>query len=268
MRINRQITFSQNSLIKLKDQNWLDKQRVAGKIVAETLKLLEKAVQEKTNLSMLELNRIAEEYIESNDCQCTFKGYRGFPAGVCISVNNVLVHGIPNDYKLQEGDKVSFDLGATYAGVIADSAITCVFGEGSPHLIKMINDTREALSKSIQAISISKKLGCIGDTIYKYLKNNYNVIENYGGHGICMDNDGCGIPHAAPFVANRANPDDGVHLVAGMTLAIEPMALPKSCATKTSVANDGWSVLTDGIGCHWEETIFIHEDHVEIITQK
>src|ERR1700677_2587664 len=106
--------FNGSGLINLKNQDWLDKQRVAGKVVAGALLLLENEVKRGTNLSLIELNNLAETYIQDLDCSCTFKNYKKFPAGVCISVGKKLVHGVPTDYHLQDGDKVSFDLGATY----------------------------------------------------------------------------------------------------------------------------------------------------------
>src|SRR5688572_2444687 len=128
MRITKKDVFTSNSLVRLKSDHWLNRQRVAGKVVADTLTLLEQLVKNKTTQSLLELNKIAEEYITNNNCTCTFKGFKGFPAGVCISINKQLVHGIPTDYKLQDGDVVSFDLGATFEGAIADSALTCIYG--------------------------------------------------------------------------------------------------------------------------------------------
>src|SRR5271170_2901658 len=127
MKIQAQ-TNLKSDFVKLKDQDWLERLRVAGKCVSSVMTLLETLVKEKTTLSLNELNAFAEDHILKQDCTPTFKGYHGFPAGVCISVNEQLVHGIPTDYKLKEGDLVSFDFGATFKGAIADSAITCIYG--------------------------------------------------------------------------------------------------------------------------------------------
>lgn len=255
-------------LIKIKDGSWLSRQRVAGKVVSQALSMLEKLVREKTTKSLLELNAIAEAFILDHNCQCTFKNYRGFPAGVCISVNYQLVHGIPTSYQLQDGDIVSFDLGATYEGSIADSALTCIYGTARKiEHIKLIEATKEALHRGIVQARAGNRLGAIGNAIYKSARGNgFNVIENYGGHGICNHSDGSGMPHAPPFVSNRADSSVGIHLQAGMTLAIEPMLVPSD--TSTQVGPNGWDIMTKEIGAHEEHTIFIHDDWIEVITER
>ena len=263
MRLGEKSAFSSNGLFKLKGQDWLDKQREAGKIAAATLVGLKAQVEGKMSYSLIELNNIAEKFITKAGGIPTFKGYKGFPAGVCISVNKQLVHGIPTDYKLQEGDVVSFDLGVTIGGAIADTAITCIFGEPkSLQHVKIVKATEEALMKGIQAIEVGKKLGCIGNAIYKCAKGHgFSVINNYGGHGLDWD-----VPHAAPFVANKSDPEEGFRIQPGLAIAIEPMLVPGSVTTKTS--DDGWTVETNDIGAHFEHSVFVHEDHVEIITDR
>ena len=264
MKILNQTNNSVSDFVILQDQKWLDRQRIAGRVVANTLTLLENAVKENTTKSLIELNAMAEEYIENNGCSATFKNYKGFPAGVCISINRQLVHGIPTDYKLQDGDKISFDLGATYEGAIADSAITLIYGEPkSKKHAALAADTQQALYTGIKAISIGKKIGVIGNAIHKLLKDEYDVIVNYGGHGISYNK-----PHAQPFIANRSTPNDGVRIQAGMTIAIEPMATLRSTHFATKTSEDGWSVMTTEIGAHWEHSLYIHHDHIEIVTHR
>lgn len=257
-------TFSSNGFFKLKNQDWLNKQRVAGKVVAKTLNLLLDQVNNKTNLTLIELNELAEKFIYNNNCTPTFKNYKGFPAGVCISVNKQLVHGIPTDYKLQDGDVVSFDLGATYEGAIADSAVTCIFGEPkSKEHVKLIQTTEEALVNAINLIKIGNQLGCIGDVIFKHAKrNNFSVVTQYGGHGLDWNE-----PHASPFVCNKSELNEGIHIQPGLTLAIEPLFVIGN-SSKTNISKDGWTVYADNICCHFEHTIFIHENYVEIITDR
>jgi methionyl aminopeptidase len=259
-------SFNNHAFIDLKNQKWLEKQRTAGKIVADTLNLLQTLVNEKTSKSLIELNSIAEEYIINSGATLTFKGYKGFPAGVCISVNKELVHGIPKEYKLQDGDVVSFDLGATFEGVIADSAITCIYGNPKTELhVKLINATEECLMRAIHSIEVGKRLGIIGHTISKCAKKNgFGLITKYGGHGISITDDGVGVPHAAPFVANQANINEGIRIQPGLVLAIEPMLVIGAPDTRT--LNDGWTVVTNDIGAHCEHSIFIHNDHVEVLT--
>lgn len=256
-----------NGFFTLKNEDWLNKQRVAGKTAAGALMLLEGLVKEKTELTLSELNKLAEEYIQDHKCTPTFKNYKGhsltpFPAGVCISVNKQLVHGIPTDYKLQEGDVVSFDLGATHEGAIADTALTCIYGEPKKQdHVRLIKATQEALMKGIQAVAVGKKLGSIGHAIYRSAKGNgFNVIIQYGGHGLEWDH-----PHAPPFVDNKSEVDEGFRIQPNLTLAIEPMLTNGD--TRTYVHGDGWTVMCEAeMSAHHEHTIFVHNDSVEIIT--
>jgi methionyl aminopeptidase len=250
-------------LLDLKGEDWLHKQRVAGKVTAGALSLLEREAKNLTQQSMIELSALAEEYILDHKCTPTFKNYKGFPAAVCISVNKTLVHGIPNDYRLQDGDIVKFDLGATYERAIADSAITCIYGTPkSERDVKLLSAGQESLMKGIEAVKIGNRIGAIGQAIYKSVKNSgFNVVTNYGGHSISWDK-----PHAGMFVPNRSSQDEGVRIQPGLTIAIEPMVLP-SADTSSVVSKDGWSVLTKEIGCHWEHTLYVHADgSVEIMT--
>jgi len=256
--------FNSNELIKIKDQEWLNRQRIAGKIAALTLTLLEKQVREKTTHSLIELNKIAEDFIHAAGGIPTFKGYRGFPAGCCISVNRQLVHGIPTDYKLFDGDLISFDLGVTIDGAIADTAITCIYGDPkSPQHLKLVRATEESLMKGIATIKVGERLGVIGNAISRCAKGyGFSVVSSYGGHGLDYDT-----PHASPFVSNKANPDEGVRIRAGMTLAIEPLFV-LGPSNRTRVMDDGWTVVCDDLCSHFEHTVFVHEDRIEVITDR
>lgn len=263
MKENYKSAFGDMIFVPLKGEDWLSKQRIAGKVVAETLTMLENLVKEKTTKSLSQLSDIAEEFILKNNCTPTFKNYKKFPAAVCISVNKQLVHGIPTDYKLQEGDVVSFDLGATFEGAIADSAITCIYGEpiDESH-VKMIAACKEALMKGILAIKAGLRIGVIGDAVHRSAKGNgFKVVENYGGHSISWNT-----PHAAPFISNRALPEEGIRIQKGFTCAIEPMLVANDL--HNWVDRDGWTVYGREISCHEEHTIYVHEDRVEVITQR
>jgi methionyl aminopeptidase len=254
------------NLIVLKDEQWIATQRRAGKIAAQTLILLEGLVKEKTTKTLMELNTIAENYITSHEgASCTFKRYKGFPAGCCISVNKSLVHGIPTDYQLQDGDLVSFDLGVTIDGVIADTALTCIYGQPkSERHLELLQATEEALMSAIQAIEVGKKLGVIGHTISQVAKKyGFGVIEQYGGHGIDLNK-----PHSTPFVHNRSNPNEGITIQKGLTIAIEPLFVLGS-DTQTHTLSDGWTVMCEDICAHHEHSISINMDgQVEIITAR
>jgi methionyl aminopeptidase len=256
--------FHENNFVSLKNKDWLDKQRVAGRIAAETLFHLQSRIFiSSVGPTLIELNEEAEAYIASKGGICTFKGYKGFPAGVCISVNKQVVHGIPTDYRLQPGDLVSFDLGVTIEGAIADTAITCIYGPpNSERHVKLVEDTEAALMRGINAIKIGERLGVIGQAIYKDAHaQGYGVINNYGGHGLDWN-----IPHASPFVENKSDASKGIRIQPGLAIAIEPMLTLGSVSTKT--LDDGWTVVTPDLSAHFEHTIYVHEDHVEIITDR
>jgi len=257
MKVNTKDSFN-NLLCIIQNKEWLEKQRIAGKVVSQALSYLKNNA---TKHNALQCSKIAEEIILDNKCTPTFKGYHGFPEAVCISINKQLVHGIPKEINFNDGDIVSFDLGATYDGAIADSAITIIIGENkkAENLVKI---TRQALYESISKIAIEKKLGIIGQTIYKIAKDNYlQVIEKYGGHFISNNE-----PHAKPFVSNRDKQDNGIRFQEGMTLAIEPL-LCLGFSNDTYTDKDGWTVYTKDLSAHFEHTIYIHKDKVEIITE-
>lgn len=264
----RKNEFASNMLVSLKDDKWLTYQRVAGKICADVLVALEEQVNQKTTKSLIELNEFAEKMIANAGGTPTFKGYKGFPAGVCISVNKQLVHGIPTDYKLKDWDVVSFDLGVTIEGAIADTAITCIYGgeENTPHIQHrmLVRATENALMQGIKAISVGKRLGCIGEAIYKSARSSghFSVVNNYGGHGLDWNT-----PHASPFVQNKSDINTGIRIQPGLAIAIEPMLVCGSSAA-TVTGDDGWTVSTLEIGAHFEHSIFVHPDHVEIITDR
>lgn len=259
----------QAELIIYQNDIFLQNQRVAGKVAAGAISLLEGLVKEKTKLTMLELNDLAEKYIIDNDCTPTFKGYHGFPAGVCISVNKQLVHGIPTNYVLQDGDLVSFDLGATYKEAIADTAATFIYSDAkSSDHVDMIQTAELCLKNAIDTIEVGKRIGCIGNAIYRTATDKgYKVITSHGGHGISIYG-GKGVPHAYPFVSNKDEKTNGVRIQPGMTIAIEPLLTLSTGQTYTTVGSDKWTVQTEMLNCHCEHTVFIHSDSVEVITQR
>ena len=264
MKININNSFGENTFIDLKDDSWLDNARKAGKIAAQTLQILENYINNKTKKTLIELNDIAEDFILKSGGSPTFKGY---PSAVCISVNYELVHGIPKEYILKDGDLVSFDLGVTVNGAIADTAITCIYGLAKSDIhTKLVKTNDEALIKAIESIKVNKRIGVIGESIYSHIKSNgFEVIDNYGGHGISISKDGVGIPHSAPFISNKSNANEGVVIQPGLAIAIEPMSIIGN-DLNTRVLDDGWTVIAANINCHVEHSIFIHNDHVEVLT--
>lgn len=262
MRMTNKDPFSTSGVFRLKNQDWLEKQRVAGKIAATALLLLESEVNNMTSDSPFLLNQTIEEFIYDSGGTPTFKNYKGFPAGVCISINKELVHGIPKDVPLKDGNVVSFDLGVTYQGAIADTALTVIYGTKNDKHNILIKATQDALMRGIAAVAVGKRLDSIGHAIYKHARDQgFGVVTQYGGHGLDWN-----IPHASPFVANKGNPNEGIRIQPGLAIAIEPMLVLGPPDTK--VSEDGWTVCTNDIGAHFEHSIFVHEDHVEIITDR
>jgi methionyl aminopeptidase len=259
--------YLNSEYILFQDNDFLVNQRIAGRVVSTCLSSLRELVNQKTKLTTLELSRFAEDIILKNNCTPTFKNYKGFPEAVCISINKELVHGIPKDYFLQEGDLVSFDLGATYKEAIADAAITVIYGEPKhkEHL-KLIEATEVAIHKAIDVIKVDRKIGVIGEAISKCARGyGLSVVNQYGGHGITIK-DSKGIPHAEPFIANKSSSTEGIRIQPGMTIAIEPLFVLGS-SNETIKEKDGWTVSTKMISSHHELTLFIHEESVEIITK-
>ena len=254
-------------LIRLKSPSFLFNQRIAGRIAAEAILLLKEYITNNTTKNLIELDDIVGKFIIENNCYPTFKNYKNFPNNCCFSINKILVHGVATKQILQKGDAITFDLGTTFNGAIADTAATFVYGESTIEQNKLIKATQEALYKGISVAKVGNRIGDIGHAIYKSAKGNgYDVYTRYGGHGICVNNDGTGRPHAPPFVSNRSLPHEGVRIQPGMTIAIEPLLTRGS--TETYIANDGWTVEGKQLNCHFEHTIFIHEDHIEIITKR
>jgi methionyl aminopeptidase len=255
-------------IIQLHNDEWLANQRIAGKVAAKAIDLLVDLAKH-GSLSLLEMDEQAGQLIRDHGCVETFYGYKGFPSFCCHSVNKQLVHGIATNYHLQDGDLYTCDLGATYKKSIADTATTVIVGEGTEEHKRLVQATKEALRLAIDAVQVGKQLGVIGDAIWKHsVKTGHACVLTYGGHFVGIAPDGTPAPHMPPFVANKANPNDGIRLVAGMAICIEPLFVIGS-NTQTRVDKDGWTVYTDGgISSHEEHSIFISEDGVEVITAR
>ena len=247
--------------IKIQPNDYFDDFRYAGKITADCLSLLEGLVSSKTSKSLIELNQVAEDYFLSKNVNPIFKGYHGFPAAVCCSVNKQLVHSIPTDYVLQDGDIVTFDTGCSYKNGIADSAVTCIFGEPKDKRhIELVETTQKCLYNAIKSISINNRIGVIGNSIFNTArKNGFKVIENYSGHGISDQ------VHSDPVILNKAEIDSGARIKSGMVLAIEPL-LVLGNSTRTSISENNWDVMTDDLSAHYEHSILVNDTGVEVLT--
>jgi methionyl aminopeptidase len=234
----------------------------AGQIVADTLVKLMKVVE--PGMSTLDLDRIAEENIRKAGALPTFKGYYGFPATLCTSVNEEVVHGIPRaDKILKEGDVVSIDCGATYKGLVGDSAVTIGVGKISDDLRKLLDATDECLhagiAKMVSGNFLEDISGALEDVAMNY---GYGIVRQYGGHGVGRK------LHEEPFLHNFRTGNRGPELKSGVVLAIEPML--NMGGDDVFTAEDNWTVITtDGLpSAHFEHTVIVTEDGPLIATAR
>ena len=231
--------------------------REAGKISSRALRLAGEAVQ--PGVSTWEIDRLVREFIEKQGAVPTFLGYGGFPASSCISVNNVVIHGIPSkDAVIRQGDIVSIDIGATYEGFVGDNAWTFPCGDVSQEAQALMGATREAL---FEAARPGNRIGDIGSTVQRYVEaRGYSVVRDFVGHGVGAK------MHEDPSVPNYGTPGRGVRLLPGMTIAIEPMI--NAGVKEVKVLKDGWTTVTaDGkLSAHFEHSVAITENGPVILT--
>jgi methionyl aminopeptidase len=252
--------------IEIKSEKEIDNMRQAGRIVAEILRIL--AAQAKPGMKTKEMDIIAEKELKKKGAESSFKGYRGYPATVCVSVNDEIVHGIPGDRVLKEGDIVSLDFGAIYHGYHGDAAITVPVGNISSEARRLIDTTRDTLNVGIQAARAGAKLGDVSAAIQSYAESKgYSLVREYTGHGIGRKmHEDPQIPNTtySPYGLNRGT---GPLLKKGMTLALEPML--NAGGWQARVADDRWTVLTaDGsLSAHFEHTIAVDDKEAEILTR-
>lgn len=233
--------------------------RQAGKVVAKILEELK--AQMKPGMKTKELDIIAASELQRLGAKSSFKGYRGYPANLCVSINDEIVHGIPGERVLVEGDIVSLDLGAIIGGFQGDAATTVGVGEISSEAKKLIAATEGALSAGIQVAKAEARLGDISAAIQQYAESGgYAVVREYTGHGIGRE------MHEDPQIPNFGSAGTGPALRKGMTIALEPML--NIGDWRTRVSDDQWTVSTaDGsLSAHFEHTIAITDGEAEVLT--
>lgn len=246
-------------MIVVKTLAQIDKMRQAGILVAQTLDLMERLA--KPGVRTIDLDAAAEEFILSKGAIPAFKGYMGYPATLCVSVNDEVVHGIPSDRKLEEGQIVSVDVGVNCDGWYGDAARTLCIGSVSAEAQRLLDVTKEALKRGIAQAKAGNRLGDISAAVQKYAEENgYSVVRELVGHGIGQR------MHEEPQVPNFGRANTGPELKAGMVLAIEPMLNVGGC--EVSFDSDKWTVRTaDGsLSAHFEHTVAITESGPEILT--
>ncbi len=247
-------------MITYKRQSEIDKMRDAGRVVAKTMREVSGAMQAgKTRLT--ELDALADKIIRSEGGIPSFKGYRGFPASACISVNSVVVHGIPDDTVVQEGDIVSLDFGVILDGWHADSAWTFAVGKISADAQRLLNVTKESLFQGIAKAKVGNRVGDISAAVQTYVeRNGYSIVRDLVGHGIGR------ALHEDPPIPNFGRPKKGPELKPGMTFCIEPMV--NQGTHRVLTLSDDWTVVTaDGkLSAHFEHTVAITPDGPLILT--
>ena len=240
-------------MIVCKGKAELDKMREANLIVAQVLDYLGSLIQ--PGITTSELDAVAEDMILKAGAKPAFKGYRGYPATVCASVNDRIVHGIPNDDPLKQGDIVGVDVGVCYRGFFGDSAWSFSVGAISKELGSLLDVTRESLYKGIEKVVVGNRISDISHSIQQHVENHgFTVVREFVGHGIGK------ALHEEPQVPNFGQPGRGPKLQAGMVLAIEPMVNSKGPGVK--VLADRWTAVTadGGYSAHFEHSVAVTED--------
>ncbi len=245
--------------MNIKSDTELEYMRSAGKVVADTLAMIQKVI--KPGITTAEIDKLAEEFILAQGAIPSFKGYGGFPGSICASINDVVIHGIPNNTVLVEGDIISVDCGAILNGYHGDAARTFPVGNISKEAQHLIDVTKESFFKGIEKAVVGNRLTDISAAIQKHAESfGYSVVRDFVGHGIGTS------MHEDPQVPNYGTAGKGPKLVHGVVLAIEPMINMGNY--KVKIKPDGWTVVTsDGkLSAHYENTIAITNEGVEILT--
>lgn len=248
-------------MIVLKSPREIELMRQGGRILAGVVEMLGELVR--PGLSTLEIDEEVEAYITRRGARPAFKGYRGFPATVCVSINEEIVHGIPSAHRrLKEGDIVGLDLGCIVEGYYADCAVTVPIGEVPPAVQKLLDVTRESLELALAECRPGRRLGDVSHTVQRHVEaHGLSVVRAFVGHGIGR------ALHEDPQVPNFGDPGRGPVLRPGMVLAIEPMVTMGSWEVK--ILDDGWTAVTqDGsLAAHFEHTVAVTENGPDVLTR-
>ena len=232
----------------------------ACRIVAEVLEELKKIVA--SGITTKELDGFAESFIRSKGASPAFKGYRDYPASICTSINEQVVHGIPSSTKLKEGDVISIDIGVYYKGFYGDAAVTLPLGNIENNTRNLLAVTEKALEAGIEKASIGNRLSDISSAIQTNVEaEGFSVVRNFVGHGIGRE------LHEEPQIPNYGRPGEGPELREGMTLAIEPMV--NAGGWEVDILNDGWTAVTKdrSLSAHFEHTVAVTKNGHSILTK-
>jgi len=246
-------------MIRIYNQQEIEILRRGGKLLAKIIKELKKEV--KPGVTTQYLNKVAKDLIFSYGAESSFLGFGGYPAVVCTSINEEIVHALPSDRALKNGDILSLDLGVRFEGYCTDMAITIPIGEISKQTKRLIKITEEALKLGIKQAKIGNHLGDIGWAIQNYVeKNGFNVVRELVGHGVGKQ------VHEDPKIPNFGNPGEGPELKAGMVLALEPMVVIGDWHIEKCEDGFGYRTKDKSLSCHFEHTIAITPKHSLILT--
>jgi len=248
------------SMVILKQRSEIDKIRASNAIVAEVLVALKEKVKE--GITTRQLDRLSEELVLKKGAKPAFKGYRGYPFSLCASVNDEIIHGLPSERVLVDGDIIGLDFGACYKGYYGDAALTVPVGTISPEAVRLLQATEESLVLAIREARVGNRLGDISAAVQGHVETaGFSVVRDFVGHGIGRN------LHEEPQIPNYGVQGRGIKLKAGMVLAIEPMVNVGSY--KIKMRPDGWTAVTaDGkLSAHFEHTIAITENGPEILSR-
>ena len=256
-------------MISIKTKEEIEIIREGGKMLARIMEELKKKVQ--PGITTKELDRVAEDLVFKSGVQPAFKGYEGFPATLCTSLNQIIVHGAPSDYKLKKGDILSLDLGIKYKGFFTDMAITVFVTDakisGNPvaadfEVLRLIRITKKALKLAIKKSRPGNTFGDIGNTIQRYVEQQgFNVVRDLCGHGIGKE------LHEEPQILNYGKRKTGPELREGMTFCLEPMVTMGDGEIEKTKDGFSWQTKDNSLSCHFEHTIAITKDSCKVLTE-
>ncbi len=247
-------------MIKIKTQQEIDVMREGGKRLAKIMAKLEEMV--KPGMTTDDLNKAAEAFVFEYGAEAGFKGHQGFPATLCTSVNNVIVHATPSNYVLKDGDVLSLDIGIKYKGFYSDMAVTVPVGQIDPETNRLIKATKKALKIGIKKAKIGNTIGDVGNTIERHVEGQgFNVVRTLCGHGIGRE------LHEDPQIPNYGQRHKGDVIKQGMVLAIEPMVTVGDSRLVKAKDGHGFETKDGSLSAHFEHTIAIHKNGPQVLTK-
>lgn len=247
-------------MILIKSRDEIEKIRAACRIVAWAIDELKTFI--KTGITTREIEKIADNIIVKNGGIPAFKGYRGYPSSICTSVNEQVIHGIPSNRRLKDGDIIGIDIGVNYKGYFGDAAVTLPVGQIDEQARKLLAVTEESLYRGIDKTKAGNRVSDISNAVQRYVESNgFSVVRNFTGHGVGR------FLHEEPQIPNYGPPGKGPKLRAGMVLAIEPMV--NAGGWEVDILEDGWTTVTrdGGLSAHFEHTVAVNETGIDILTK-